>query len=316
VDHATADLSSTTAFAPVDTAVVTYPEGWFRVAPAFPCGEVRTVRAFGRELVLFRTASGRAGAVDPYCPHAGAHLGHGGRVEGEQLRCPFHGLHYGADGRCRQDPRDRSAVASWPVEIWQGQLMVYFGAGEPDWRLPQLPHAGWSLPHWRTLRLIGHVQDVAENGVDFRHFVTVHHYSNLRQPHIDIEGRRLHSRFGFDRRHPLRRGVVSAVFDTDIWGLGCSITDLRAMGLHFRLLLLATQIDERKLDFSIGISLENGFPGEGLLRRFMLRTIIADVMQDKEIWAYRRHPEKPALTAEDAAVVAFRRYAQQFYATD
>jgi nitrite reductase/ring-hydroxylating ferredoxin subunit len=303
-----------------------YPEGWFRLASAaeLPPGSVRTLRAFGRELLIFRTASGRAAATEPHCPHAGAHLGHGGRVDGECLRCPFHGLGYDADGRCLEDPRDRSALSVWPVEIWQGQLMVYFSDDQraPEWRLPLLPREGWLLPRWRTLQLTAHVDDVAENGVDFRHFVSVHRYSNLRQPHIEVDGRRLHSRFGFDRDNPLspRLGVVSAVFDTDLWGLGCSITDLRVGPMHFRLLLLATQLEERLLEFSIGISLERprwapplfDHAAAGVMR-FMHHTIVGDVLQDKQIWAHRRRLERPALTAEDGAVVAFRRYAEQFY---
>jgi hypothetical protein len=38
------------------------------------------------------------------------------------------------------------------------------------------------------------------------------------------------------------------------------------------------------------------------------------VLQDREIWAHRRHLDRPALTADDAPLVAFRRYAERFYA--
>jgi nitrite reductase/ring-hydroxylating ferredoxin subunit len=307
-----------------------YPDGWFRVAAAadLPLRGVLPVRAFGRELVLFRTRSG-IGALDAYCPHAGAHLGHGGRVEEDALRCPFHGLRYGRDGRCLEDGRDRARIGTWPVAEWQQQLMVFASADRrpPDWALPVIAHAGWTAPCWRTLRLVGHVQDVAENGVDFKHFESVHRYSNLREPTVDVQGVRMHSRFGFDRQNPLwgRFGKVRAVFDTDIWGLGCSITDLRALGMHFRLLLLATQIDERCFDFTIGVSLERPREASGAARplfdvaahgvlRFMLVTIVGDVLQDREIWEHRQHLDRPALTADDASVVAFRRYAERFYA--
>jgi phenylpropionate dioxygenase-like ring-hydroxylating dioxygenase large terminal subunit len=307
-----------------------FPEGWFRVAPAgaLPREAVHTVRAFGRELVLFRTAAGAVAAVDPHCPHMGAHLGHGGSVDGELLRCPFHGLKYDVAGRCAAI---RGALATWPIEEWHGQLMVFASADRrlPDWPLPILSTEGWSAPHWRTLRLEGHVQDVAENGVDLDHFVAVHGYSNVRDPLLEVNGFTLHTRFGFDRANPVWAplGKVSAIFDTDIHGLGCSITDLRVepLGLHFRLLLLATQIDERQLDFSIGISAERpalarGRAGEALWRgataalmRFMMKTIVGDVLQDQEIWAHRAWLERPALTASDAPLATFRRYAQRFY---
>ena len=52
---------------------------------------------------------------------------------------------------------------------------------------------------------------------------------------------------------------------------------------------------------------------DGALIAFMHRTIVGDVLQDREIWAHRRWLLRPALTAEDAPVVTFRRYVQQFY---
>jgi nitrite reductase/ring-hydroxylating ferredoxin subunit len=285
-----------------------------------PPDGVLPVRAFGRELVLFRTRRGLA-AVDAYCPHAGAHLGHGGTVEGESLRCPFHGLRYGLDGRCLEDGRERARLTSWPVESWQGQLMVFASPDgrAPDWRLPALDGDGWGAPLWRTLRLRGHVQDVAENGVDFRHFVEVHRYSNLREPLVEVDGLRLHSRFGFDRRNPLwaRLGPVRAVFDTDIWGLGCSITSLTVspLDLRFRLLLLATQVDDAGFEFTIGLCMPRLVPRplSDVAGRWMMRTIVGDVLQDERIWAHRRQLERPAHMPEDAPLVTFQKYARRFY---
>ena len=43
--------------------------------------------------------------VDAYCAHLGAHLGVGGKVEGECIRCPFHGWRYdGESGKCTEIP--------------------------------------------------------------------------------------------------------------------------------------------------------------------------------------------------------------------
>jgi phenylpropionate dioxygenase-like ring-hydroxylating dioxygenase large terminal subunit len=52
------------------------------------------------ELITRRNAAGQLQVFDAFCPHQGAHLGHGGRLEGECLRCPFHGFYFDADGRC------------------------------------------------------------------------------------------------------------------------------------------------------------------------------------------------------------------------
>ena len=61
------------------------PYGWFFVSYSeeLKPGELRNIECFGQEWVLFRAETGDAGVVDPYCPHLGAHLGHGGKVEGD-----------------------------------------------------------------------------------------------------------------------------------------------------------------------------------------------------------------------------------------
>src|SRR6478736_1992356 len=90
-----------------------YPEGWYLIteSAAVPVGAVVTAHYFGRELVVFRTAAGRAVVVDAHCPHMGAHLGYGGTVEGEGIRCPFHHWRFGCDGRCDDVPYATSAIA-------------------------------------------------------------------------------------------------------------------------------------------------------------------------------------------------------------
>ena len=72
------------------------PNGWFAVAWSRELrpGEVHRIRAFGEDLVLFRTHSGVPRVLSAYCPHLGAHLAEGGRVMGESIRCPFHGWQY------------------------------------------------------------------------------------------------------------------------------------------------------------------------------------------------------------------------------
>ncbi len=68
------------------------PFGWFAVAMSddIAAGDVKTLAYFGTELVVWRGESGSLHALDPYCPHMGAHRGHGGAVAGDDLQCPFH----------------------------------------------------------------------------------------------------------------------------------------------------------------------------------------------------------------------------------
>lgn len=56
------------------------PYGWYALehCNSLAVGDAKPVHYFGRELVLFRTLEGTATLLDAYCPHLGAHLGHGG----------------------------------------------------------------------------------------------------------------------------------------------------------------------------------------------------------------------------------------------
>ncbi|MFJ3216482.1 Rieske 2Fe-2S domain-containing protein [Kitasatospora sp. NPDC086801] len=65
-----------------------YPDGWFALAASheLKAGKVLTRRLMGEDVVLYRTASGAMRAVRPYCPHLGAHLGHGATAQGDNLR--------------------------------------------------------------------------------------------------------------------------------------------------------------------------------------------------------------------------------------
>lgn len=116
-----------------------YPTGWFRVAFAadLPAGgsEPVALEFFGRELVTFRDAVGSPRVVGAHCPHLGAHLGFGGRVDGGCVVCPFHGWRFDADGRNVEIPyrpegevNGRAGLAVYPSQEWAGMVMAWFDA--------------------------------------------------------------------------------------------------------------------------------------------------------------------------------------------
>lgn len=312
--------------------------GWFRVlgADELPPNAVRTVRLAGRDRVLFRTSTGGLGATEPICPHLGAHLGHGGTVEGDQLRCPFHGFRFALDGSCRSTehcatPPSRARLGVYPVREWQGQIFVFDAERPmaPLFPLPELSLEGLTTPLYTTLSFVGRVEDFAENGVDLGHFGAVHHYSNVRDVAIRHEGPRLHSRFRFDRENPLGPAprAITSVFDTVIHGLGCSVTELHVetLDLRMRLLLLATQTESDRVEFTVGLSIRLPEalaklpraltdPASLPLAKLMLAHVTSDIAQDREIWAHRVRIDRPALAPEDAEIARFRRFVEQFRA--
>src|SRR5579872_7396067 len=93
----------------VPQVLTEYPHGWFVVGYSNDVkpGQLLKRRLFGRELVLFRTLAGKAVLCDAHCPHLGAHLAYGGKIEGECIRCPFHGLCFDTEGKCVSTPKLR-----------------------------------------------------------------------------------------------------------------------------------------------------------------------------------------------------------------
>lgn len=61
-------------------------------------GEVRAVDHDGRDLVAWRTVSGRLVLCDARCPHQWSDLAVEGRVVGEELVCLSHHWRFDADG--------------------------------------------------------------------------------------------------------------------------------------------------------------------------------------------------------------------------
>jgi nitrite reductase/ring-hydroxylating ferredoxin subunit len=109
----------------------TYPEGWFAVALSRELGSDKAIphRAFGRDLVLWRTADGAAHAADAECPHYRVHMGRGGTVKDDGLACPIHGLRFDRDGLCLPahpgKPAPGLSIRIYPVREAMGVIFAW-----------------------------------------------------------------------------------------------------------------------------------------------------------------------------------------------
>jgi nitrite reductase/ring-hydroxylating ferredoxin subunit len=63
-------------------------------------GRVHRYSVADEEVVVRTNRDGELRVFDAFCPHQGAHLGHGGKMDDDCLRCPFHGFYFDAEGRC------------------------------------------------------------------------------------------------------------------------------------------------------------------------------------------------------------------------
>jgi nitrite reductase/ring-hydroxylating ferredoxin subunit len=313
-----------------------FPSGWFCVAVAadVPPGAVQTITFMGEERVLFRTASGTLGLVDAYCPHLGAHLGHGGRVEGETLRCPFHGFRFGPGGACAasyggQAPA-RIRARTLPVREKHGLVLAWYHpeGRAPDWEVPDVDLAGFSPFLFHRFSLRGHPQETTENSVDTGHFGAVHGFAAVETLHTGTDGPRLTADYRFSRFVGKGRlGFTQQVLiHVDVWGLGYSLVDVHvpALGLRTRQLVLPTPTSMDHLDLRIAIAAHDArslrwvgplLPGfvTGLIARAVLSVYKDDVAQDFAIWENKRYVARPILARGDGPIMRYRRWAAQFY---
>ncbi len=300
------------------------PNGWFCVAWSkdLVAGEVRRVRYFGEELVLFRTRAGKAVALNAYCAHLGAHLGQGGRVLGERIRCPFHGWEFGASGRCESIPYcdsipQRARQKSWPVLERNRMILVWRHAEDepPSWDVPEMPEIGgegWTEPIIHEVEVGVHMQDMAENNLDPQHFLYVHHGPPEDEVEIDYGegGRFLRVRSKHTNDTPYGKFTVD--LERDTWGLG--LTSVRMMGFGEKGLLMYTStspIDEHRCVsrwlITVGEDLADTVGAE------FLPWAIEGVKQDIPIWENKIHRPDPVLCKADRELAEFRKYVKQFY---
>lgn len=292
----------------------------------------------GREIVVFRGESGAPAAVGAYCPHLGAHLGRGGRVEGDSIVCPFHRFRFDGAGTCvatgyGTKPPQSARLDSWPVCERAGFVLAWFGAaGEPPtWGVPEPDHAGWTGVWTRSFEIAGHPQDTVENSVDYGHLPYIHDYRNPRLREAPkADGPLFTIGLTFSRPRGLLPGTAPFDLDIDILahGLGWSIVSSRvaALDLTLRHYVLARPTSPGRMAISIGLQGRFGARRPGLLRLlpaktlaslampFALQQYAADLRQDFPIWEHKRYLERPALADGDGPIGAFRQWATQFYA--
>jgi phenylpropionate dioxygenase-like ring-hydroxylating dioxygenase large terminal subunit len=325
-----------------------YPRGWYLAAYSdqLRVGEVKPLRLFGQDVVLFRDEPGQAHLVDAHCPHLGAHLGHGGKVVGDCIRCPFHGWEYqGSTGQCLRtgngDPvPPRARLASWPIAEVAGMILVWFHERKeaPSWDVGELPdHAesGWSRWAYKEYRLRSTIQDISENDADVSHSPVMHGFTD-RPPAIqmDASGARCHwlmhtdlklEAFGVPKLPtvgPLR--LIPSRLPSEIsvtrWGL--SLGWIRQTlqlpgGLRFRTQTLATTtpLDETHVLLTFRHRVRNA-PARPLtevtLRNYS-RLFNSTVEQDITIWENKVYVTRPVASKSDWAVLRFRKWARQFY---
>nr|WP_184078403.1 Rieske 2Fe-2S domain-containing protein [Nocardiopsis mwathae] len=317
-----------------------YPTGWFAIACSgeIPPGRVLTRTFMNEEVVLYRTRGGRLRAVQPHCPHLGAHLGHGGTVKGEHLICPFHRFAFATDGTCTatgygtQPPR----ISLTALPLHEVNDIVFIGyeqdGSAPAWQIPDLsgpPQRPYCRPVHHTFTLAGHPQEVCENAVDSGHLAALHGFTVLQPPENDLVYHDTWFTYTMrvGRRVPLL-GEVHLTPRIHVYGVSGIRADLPLPAGLGRLRMWVLPIATGPWHIEIRLPISAALPalrflppalrapvGERLARllaRLYKPLLKWDIGSDVPIWNHKRYIDPPRLARGDGPIGTYRKWARQF----
>ena len=302
------------------------PRGWYQIGypEEFAADELRSMHYFGRDLIAFRGELGDVCVLEAHCPHLGAHLGCGGRIESGRVRCPFHGWLFDQAGRCVEVPYarrtpPRAKLASWHCIERNGLVMVWYhpDGAPPQWDVPVFPEfgsPGWT-PWWQhRMRVHTCNQEIIENIADRAHFHFVHSTVDVPETSFEMDGPTLRGRQ--ETRLQTPRGKVNGAIDSTYWGLGFGTT--RFTGICEALMALGlTPVSQEELDvrFSLSLDASTGASAEHGVGHALISDIIKQFVEDTPIWENKQFQHEPVLCDGDGPIAQYRRWASQFYRT-
>ena len=298
-----------------------FPNGWFALAwssELAPEG-VKRVKAFGRELVLFRTKAGVATVLDAFCPHLGTHLGYG-CVKDETIQCPFHAWRFDGSGACVEVPNakkipPRAQVKPWLVSEKNGVIFVHHDneGKAPAYELPLAPELNgrgegpgdWTKPVHYGWTIKTHVQEICENLADISHFGHLHGLSGAHE---------LESEFtpSYFRMH---LGADGTTVDMWLYGLSAELSRVVLFNEHFFAAKFMTPLDADHVELRIASSAKiTGDVSEAEQRSNLFKDLTSQaLLQDVPLWENKRYSETPLLSSVDGPIIPFRKWAKQFY---
>ena len=301
-----------------------YPRGWFVIgfSDELSPGDVKPLKYFGRELVLFRGEDGTVVVLDAYCPHLGAHLGFGGKVVDCTIRCPFHAWRFDRDGRCVEVPYAskiplRAQIAAWPVRERNGLIFVWHSrSGEaPDYEIPVIEEYGkseWTAWHKKLLTIRTHPKEIVENVADKAHFPKVHgtHVSKFENEFVDHMAIQRTEGVAYPRGGGEDRFKLTATY----YGPAYQITEMESV-LENRLLNCHTPIDEHTLHLRFGVMLKlaGNAAKTAKFAEMYVENLQVGFGEDIAIWEHKLYRDAPLLCDGDGAIGKLRRWYRQFY---
>lgn len=301
------------------------PNGWFAVGFSHELGpgDVKPVRYFGRDLVLFRDGDGDAHLLDAFCPHLGAHLGHGGVVEGKEIVCPFHAWRFDGTGTCTKIPYankvpKQAKLDKFPLIEQNGMLLAWHHLeGEPpSWEVPVFPECTsdeFSEFYYRQWTVKTCNQEMAENAVDTAHFMYLHGTAEMPVTQAKIVNNH-HMHATSTTKMSTKYGPVDGKIDVDMYGFGINTT--RFTGLVETFLISSNSpVDENTCELRFSFTVKKFGTTDitkGIGRAFV-KEISRQLEQDIPVWENKVYLRRPVLCDGDGPIGLFRVWAKNMY---
>lgn len=312
------------------------PYGWYciELSDNLKPGDVKPLKYFNEELVLFRTESGEAKLLDAYCPHLGAHLGHGGLVKGESVSCPFHAWAFDGTGTLTEIPyskrippkvKDKPCIRSYPVQEKNKVIWAWYHPQNADPLfdvevMEEIGHEDWTdldVYEW-TINSI--VQETGENAADLAHFLTVHSAKQMPDGKVSYEGHKRITIMDSQTDHIDENGNVDRSGKSDAvhlysFNAGPGQTGQKFTRM-FEIVMMGTitPIDDQSIHMRFLFTLPKEATGNNVLFAHGVRDeIVHQVNQDVPIWEHKIYKEQPILCEGDGPIGQYRKWFQQFY---
>lgn len=301
------------------------PFGWFEVAMAGDLGpgELKTLRVFGQDLMLWRGTDGAYHLHETYCPHLGANIGADGKVVGTTVECPFHHWRFNGNGSVAlipyaPDANSPACLRNYPIREYYGHVMAWYHAhgSSPLYELPEigeLHDAGIRGPLGEYHLVNTCIQEMAENGVDYAHFASIHqHPGPAKFDSVTFEG--FNMVIKTLQEFPSAKGPVTGTLDTYGFGLGSGVVRYKTL-IEITMLAMATPIDREltRQHFAVYYKNPADDPKIERIAQAFYKEVNRQVRQDIPIWNKKIYRERPALTAGEGPITRFRQWAKQFY---
>ena len=314
------------------------PFGWYAVAYSkdLKPKDVQAVSFFGQELVLFRTESGKAQLMEPYCPHLGAHLGHGGEVKGEALACPFHAWEITCEGSVQAIPYAKNmpkrategqCLHTFPMQERNQMVWAWYHPNkeEPSFDIVDVPE--FSDPNWSELdtyewEINTCLQESGENAVDIAHFVYVHGAADMPQADVKLDG--AYRTTDMVTRSPKidedgnidMNEMEDMHLVTQNFGPGMA---LQVFARAFKTVMMASMVpitaDRIKLRFAF--TKPNDITEQfNMFTDVLIEEIVRQVGHDIPIWENKIYRDNPILCDGDGPIAKYRKWFKQFYAEE